>query len=87
MIVTEGYNPKRMAASGAVFSSSGTLCGLFCTTAGTVAVKDGATAGDEDVVSQFAVDAGVFYCLPMSLENGCYLTLGGGAVVTAFWAP
>lgn len=87
MIVTEGYNPKHMAASGAVFSSSGTLCGVFCTTAGTVAVNDGATSGDPEIVAVFTMSASTFYCLPMSLNNGCYLALGDGAVVTAFWAP
>ncbi len=79
-VVSEGYTPKVMTASGAVFAGTGTFCGFFCTTAGNVTVND---ASGTNLVPIFAAVVGTFYVLPIAANNGVSLVLS--AQGTAFW--
>lgn len=79
---TESYTPKKLSASGSVFTGSGTLGGIFCTTDGTVQVTD---SDDVEIIPVFSVIAGMSYLLPMTVPNGIKLVLSSAAVV-AFWA-
>lgn len=81
MQIQEGYIPKAMAASGALFAGQGTIGGFLCTTAGNVQIRE-TNAGGAIVVASFAVVVGGWYPIPFSFGNGAYADLTGGAVGT-----
>jgi hypothetical protein len=76
MIVQESYQPRRMTASGVIFTGPGQLGGFFATAAGTVQITD---ADATSIVDAFTVTAGVFYPLPFSMGNGASCVLAAGA--------
>lgn len=82
MIVNEIFNPLRLTASGPICNANGELGGFFCTTAGTLQITAGVTAGGADIVSSFNVTAGTYYPLPFKTPTGAYAVLGGGAAGT-----
>lgn len=81
-MVQEGYTPKKMAASGALFSGIGNVGGFLATTSGTLILHDGNVIGAAIVVDSMPVTAGVWHAIPFSFAGGCYAELGGGAAGT-----
>lgn len=86
MQVAESGTPINLSASGAVSLTSGTLIGFYVnsTTAGTVVVRDGGSAGT--ALSGTITPAIGFHAFPAYCTSGCYLTLGNTINVTAFFA-
>jgi hypothetical protein len=69
---------KEMSASGLVKTGSGRLFGIFCntTTAGTLIIYDGITAGGTAMFSGLALTAGTLYNLGNVLfGTGLYIAL------------
>jgi hypothetical protein len=80
-MVREVYTPVPLAASGVVKSGACSLGGFFCTTAGTLTLRDGLTGAAPVVVATFAVAVG-FYALPFGFGTGIWADLAGGAIGT-----
>lgn len=83
-IVREIFTPVPLSASGAIGATgvNTEIAGLFCTTAGTVQLRDDGAANGVIKVNTFNVAAGIFYPLPFAFPNGLYVVLAGGAVIT-----
>jgi hypothetical protein len=78
MYMREAYTPKQLLASGMVFAGAGVLSHFFCTTSGTLQVKN-TGAGGTDILAAFAVTAGNTYNFGFALADGAYAALTGGA--------
>lgn len=72
--ITEAYTPKKLTATGQVFTGNGSLIGFLCTTAGSLALANGTGAGT-NVVADFDVAEGGWYPIPFTFDSGCYATL------------
>jgi hypothetical protein len=82
MIVQEVFDYKRMTASGVLFATTGQVAGFLCTTAGSVALKEGTDGTGADIVSTIAVTPGQFVPMPFSCGAGAYAVLTGGCIGT-----
>jgi hypothetical protein len=84
MNVNEVFTPLPLAASGVIAKADPTsfIGYFFCTTSGTLAIKNGVTAGDADLVAAHSVTAGQGYNYPFACLNGAYALLTGGAAGT-----
>jgi hypothetical protein len=81
------YKFINMTASGAVNTGKTRLGGIFCASSstGTVKVWDNTAGSGTVCVNTFSVAAGTYYPIPANLQNGCYITIGGTADITAFY--
>jgi len=83
---TEAGAPINISSSGAISLVPGVLLGFYVnsTTAGTVVVRDGGSAGT--AISGTITPAIGFHRFPAACGTGCYLTLANTINVTAFFA-
>lgn len=81
-IVTEVFSPRPLSASTAISAGAVSVGGFFCSQAGQVQYRDGATIAAPIVVAVFPVVAGVFYPTPFAFGNGLYVEIAGGAIIT-----
>ena len=78
-----GYGTGPITASAAVVANE--IQGVFCSnsTAGTLAVFDGASASGAPLVATFTLIAGTFHRLPFKLRSGSvFLQVGGTTTIT-----
>ena len=82
----ESGTPVNLTGSGAVSLVAGSLLGFYVnsTTAGTVVVRNGGSAGT--VISGTITPAIGFHRFPANCPAGCYLTLANTIDLTAFFA-
>lgn len=81
MPMQEGYTPRKLTESGAVFAGQGNVGGFLASTSGTLQLRDTSVSGTIQVAS-FPVTAGVWHAIPFGFPGGCYAELGGGATGT-----
>lgn len=74
-IVQEAYTPKKMTATGQVFTGPAALIGFLCTTAGTLQVDDAVGGATNNVIPVFDVAEGQWYPMPFTFSAGAYATL------------
>jgi len=79
------YNYTSTNASSQIKGSDGTLGGFFvtATTAGTITIYDNTVSGGTVILATAILPVG-FYPLPISFNNGCYITLSN-MTVTMLW--
>ena len=75
--IREAYKPVPMGVDATLILGSHTLGGFMAVTSGTITIV--ATNTGTTVLDAFPVTLGVNTPLVMSFENGCTVTLGGGA--------
>jgi hypothetical protein len=80
-----GVNSTTVIASGT--NAQAQMGGFFCTIAGSAKIAKAADGTGSVIVNTFAVVAGVFYPVPMSISEACALVLTGGAEGTLFTNP
>ena len=82
----ESGTPTNLTGSGSVSLAAGTLLGFYVnsTTAGTVVVRNGGSAGT--AISGTITPAIGFHRFPAYCPAGCYLTITNTLDVTAFFA-
>jgi hypothetical protein len=85
----EGGNPKNVTATGVVSALPGTLLGFYVnsTAAGTLILRDGATAGSGTVLNGVLTPLIGFHRYPANLGAGLNITVGGAIDVTFFTVP
>lgn len=75
--VREAYKPVPMGINATLILGSHTLGGFLAVISGTLTIVD--TNSGTTVLDAFPVTLGINTPLLMSFENGCTVTLGGGA--------
>ena len=81
-IVQEFYTAVPLAASGVVAGAPAQLGGFFCTTAGSLQLRNGITVAGNILVATFACNVGQYYPLPFNFPAGLYAEITGGCVGT-----
>jgi len=81
------YKHRNLSASALLQEGPTKLGGVFCasSSAGTLKVWDSTAASGAVCVNTFSMAAATYYPIPADLKNGCYLTIGGTADITAFY--
>ena len=86
----ESYNSKLIssATTTTIFTGSGTLGGVFCSSSssGTVTVYDGTSASDTKIVDTFTAVAGTYHTLPFAFQKGLTIVTGGTISCAVAWA-
>ena len=81
--------PKQLSASANVKASSGSLIGIFCSSASgspTITIYDDAASGTTTkIVDTFTPVAGTFYRLPCSYANGLNVVIAATTSITVFY--
>ncbi len=86
--VNEAQENVNMSASALVKSGAGALLGIFCASGSspTLKVWDSESAAGRVIVNTFTPTPGLFHPIPGKFKVGCYVTIGGTADITVFYA-
>lgn len=87
--VLESCSYKNLSASALVKTGAGRLLGLICasSSSGTVKIWDNTSAATTVLLNTMSLTAGTFYPVPGAFSTGLYVTIGGTADITVFFAP
>ena len=82
--VSESQNPKRLTASGTIYTGNCGLLGIFVASASstpTITVLDGSTT----VVGVFTPVSATFYAMPFRFSTSLVVTISGTVDCTVAW--
>ena len=85
--IQERYHGTPMAANTTFQITGNSIAGFLCTVAGTLTINfasNGVPGGGAAVVNALPVAAGVYYPIPLLVNQDTVVTLSGGAAGTLF---
>jgi hypothetical protein len=86
-VVQEAYDYRPFTVTANLATGQKILAGILVTSSisGTIAVYDSSgTSTSKPVIATMSVTAGVYYPIPVGLNEGLYIVVGGTLTATAF---